>query len=50
MPNGFKENRTSENVRGSDDLLLKYIGDDFESYGNIFNNAKTDITDSDKTG
>lgn len=46
--NGFKENRTSGTLRGSDDLLLKYIDDDFESYGNIFDNAKTDITDSDK--
>lgn len=46
--NGFKEDRTSGTLRGSDDLLLKYIDDDLESYGNIFDNAKTDITDSDK--
>lgn len=34
--------------QGSDDILLKYIDDDTESYSNIFDNAKTDITDSDK--
>lgn len=34
---------------GSDDVLLKYIDDDPESYSNIFDNAKTDISDSDKT-
>ena len=34
---------------GSDDVKLKYIDDDFESYKNIFDNAKTDITDADKT-
>ncbi len=33
---------------GSDDVLLKYINDDPESYSNIFDNAKTDISDSDK--
>lgn len=33
---------------GSDDVLLKYIDDDAESYSNIFDNAKTDITNSDK--
>ena len=34
---------------GSDDILLKYIDDDADSYPNIFNNAKTDIGESDKT-
>lgn len=34
---------------GSDDVKLKYIDDDFDSYSNIWDNAKTDITDSDKT-
>ncbi len=34
---------------GSDDVLLKYIDDDIASYPNIFENAKTDITDTDKT-
>ncbi len=35
--------------KGSDDVKLKYIDDSFESYSNIFDNAKTDITDADKT-
>lgn len=30
------------------DVLLQYIDDDPNSYANIFDNAKTDITDSDK--
>lgn len=34
---------------GSDDVKLIYTDDDFDSYENIFDNAKTDITDSDKT-
>lgn len=34
---------------GSDDVKLKYIDDAFESYSNIFDNAKTDISDADKT-
>lgn len=33
---------------GSDDVLLKYIDDEFDSYANIFENAKTGISDSDK--
>lgn len=33
---------------GSDDVKLKYIDDDTDSYSNIFNNAKTDITTADK--
>ncbi len=33
---------------GSDDVLLKYIDDDFDSYSNIFDSAKTQVTDSDK--
>ena len=33
---------------GSDYVLLKYIDDDPDSYPNIFDNAKTDISDSDK--
>ena len=38
----------NEMLSGSDDVLLKYIDDEFESYSNIFDNAKTDISDSDK--
>lgn len=33
---------------GSDDVLLKYIDDDPDSYPNIFDNAKTDVSDTDK--
>lgn len=33
---------------GSDDVKLIYSDDEFDSYSNIFNNAKTDIDDSDK--
>lgn len=36
------------NLNASDDVLLKYIDDDYDSYQNIFDNAKTDITDDDK--
>ena len=34
---------------GSSDVKLQYSDDDFDNYSNIFNNAKTDITDADKT-
>lgn len=33
---------------GSDDVKLQYIDDDPDSYSNIFDNAKADITDADK--
>ena len=33
---------------GSDDVKLLYTDDDYDSYANIFDNAKTDITDADK--
>ncbi len=33
---------------GSDDVKLQYIDDNFDSYSNIFESAKTDISDSDK--
>lgn len=33
---------------GSDDVTLVYTDDDYDSYTNIFENAKTDISDSDK--
>ena len=32
----------------SDDTLLVYTDDDYDSYSNIFDNAETDITDADK--
>ena len=34
---------------GSEDVKLQYIDDDPDSYANIFDNAKTDITTADKT-
>ena len=34
---------------GSSDVKLQYIDDNPDSYSNIFNSAKTDITDADKT-
>ena len=34
---------------GSSDVKLQYIDDDPDSYGNIFDSAKTDITKADKT-
>ncbi|WP_246597246.1 CotH kinase family protein [Faecalicatena faecalis] len=34
---------------GSDDVSLIYSDDDFDSYSNIFENAKTKISDTDKT-
>ena len=33
---------------GSDDVKLQYIDDDPDSYSNIFNQAKTDITEADQ--
>lgn len=33
---------------GSNDVLLKYTDDSYSSYQNIFDSAKTDITDADK--
>ncbi len=41
MPGGMMNN-------GSDDVLLKYIDDQVESYANIFDNAKTDTSEADK--
>ena len=34
---------------GSSDVKLQYIDDDADSYSNIFDSAKTDVSDSDKT-
>ena len=41
MPGGMTNN-------GGDDVLLKYIDDQVESYANIFDNAKTDPSEADK--
>ena len=35
-------------MNGSDDVSLIYSDDEYSNYQNIFNNAKTDISDSDK--
>ena len=37
-----------EGMNGSDDVSLIYSDDEYSSYQNIFDNAKTDISDSDK--
>ena len=42
-------NKFSFGDMGSSDVKLQYIDDNAESYSNIFDNAKTDITTSDKT-
>lgn len=58
IPGGMKGGRAPENMpggfgggmnKGSDDVLLKYVDDDVESYSNIFDNAKTAVSDADKT-
>ena len=52
LPEGMQGNVPTGNGGGmmnsSDDVLLKYIDDDAESYSNIFDSAKTDITEADK--
>lgn len=46
---GFGGEKGGKGGMGSDDVKLKYIDDSFESYSNIFDNAKTDISDADKS-
>ena len=46
---GFGGEKGGMGGKGSDDVKLKYIDDSLDSYSNIFDNAKTDITDADKT-
>lgn len=41
MPPGFN--------MGNNDVSLIYTDDEFDSYSNIFDNAKTDLSDNDKT-
>lgn len=36
-------------MMSSDAVKLQYLGDDFSSYSDILDNAKTDVTDADKT-
>ncbi len=38
----------ADGVMGSSDVKLQYVGDDIDSYANIWNNAKTDITETDQ--
>ncbi len=45
-PGGFLGN--GKDGRKSDDVSLIYTDDEYDSYSNIFENAKTDITDADK--
>lgn len=47
-PGDKSENGGKGGMNGSDDTLLKYIDDDPDSYPNIFDNAKTDVSDSDE--
>lgn len=42
---GMSHDRTM----GSSDVSLLYTDDEFDSYSNIFDNAKTDLSDADKT-
>lgn len=56
MPEGFDGGKMPDmgnfggfGGMGGSDVKLQYIDDNFESYRNIFSNAKTDITDEDKT-
>ena len=44
----FAKNNFAGKTGGSDDVSLVYSDDEYSSYENIFNNAKTDISDSDK--
>lgn len=46
---GDKSNGMPGGGMSSDDVLLKYIDDEPDSYSNIFDNAKTDISSKDKT-
>ena len=41
-------NSSAGGLGGNSDVLLQYIDDDADSYSNIFDNAKTDITEADK--
>ena len=47
MENEDRADAGGGGMGSSDDVLLKYIDDDIDSYPNIFDNAKTDASDSD---
>ena len=46
---GSPDGGSPDGQNSSDDVLLKYIDDNADSYSNIFDNAKTDVSDADKT-
>ena len=46
--NGAPENSGGMGGMGRSDVSLIYSDDEYESYSNIFDNAKTDISDADK--
>lgn len=48
MPQGGAQGPGGGGGMGSEDVSLIYSDDDFDSYANIFDNAKTDVTDTDK--
>ena len=48
MPQGKGNKPDFDGDMGNDDVKLKYIDDDPDSYSNIFNNAKNDINKNDK--
>ena len=49
FPGFGRQNGGGMRGMGSDDVKLKYSDDDPDSYGSIFGNAKTDVTDADKS-
>lgn len=49
MPEGMPEGMPGGGMNGSADVLLQYIDDEIDSYSNIFENAKTDVSKADKT-
>lgn len=49
IPDMPSEGMSDFSPNSSSDVLLNYIDDDPDSYPNIFDNAKTDITEEDKT-
>lgn len=48
MPQQMNGDRGGGRSMGSDDVSLIYTDNSYDSYTNIFDNAKTDITDADK--
>lgn len=47
--NGEGGGMASDRIMGSSDVRLIYTDDDFDSYSNIFDSAKVDVTDADKS-